>query len=186
MEKVDPRLILIQVAKILDDLKVPYIVTGGIAVLIWGRPRFTADIDIVIEMKESKVDTLEKALLSLGEYGYISREAIMEALKNKGEFNFIDGYTGLKVDFWVAKEGELSTLEFKRKKVKSLLGKKINFISPEDLILRKLLWYKESQSSRHLEDAQSISRISNEILDKKYLKKMAIKSDIIEELNLIK
>jgi hypothetical protein len=42
-----PRELLIEIAKILDKLKIPYLVTGGIAVLIWGRPRFTADIDII-------------------------------------------------------------------------------------------------------------------------------------------
>ena len=183
MEKIDPRLILIQVAKILDDLEIPYIVTGGIAVLVWGRPRFTADVDIIVEMKESKVDVLKNALMSLSEYGYIDRDAMIEALKNKGEFNFIDGFTGVKVDFWVTRGGELGQLEFKRKKIKTILRKKVNFISPEDLILRKLVWYKESQSSRHLEDVHSELKISNDIIDKKYLKKTAIKLNVLDELN---
>lgn len=183
MEKVDPRLLLIKIVKILDDLEIPYIVTGGIAVLVWGRPRFTADIDMVVEMKEYKIGVLEKALLSLSEYGYISKKAIAEALKRKGEFNFIDGFTGVKVDFWVTKGGETGILEFKRKKVKTVLGKKINFISPEDLILRKLVWYKESYSGRHLEDIESIFKISGNKLDKTYIKKWAVKLGVLDELN---
>lgn len=46
-EETDPRKLLIKIAKILKELKIPYLVTGGVAVLIWGRPRFTADIDIL-------------------------------------------------------------------------------------------------------------------------------------------
>ena len=182
MEKIDPRSLLIKVAEILDRLKIPYMVTGGIAVLVWGRPRFTADIDIIIEMKETEASILEKALLSISEYGYVSKEAMVEALKSNGEFNFIDGYTGVKVDFWTTKNKE-SNAGFKRKKAKTVLGQKIYFISPEDLILSKLRWYKISPSSRHLEDIESILKISGRKLDKKYLKRMAIKSGVLDELN---
>ena len=41
---------LVKIATVLDGLKIPYYVTGGFAVSIYGRPRFTADIDIVIKM----------------------------------------------------------------------------------------------------------------------------------------
>ena len=41
MENSDPRDLLINVAEILKRLKIPYLVTGGMAVMIWGRPRFT-------------------------------------------------------------------------------------------------------------------------------------------------
>ena len=40
--------LLIKIADTLKDLKVPYIITGGMAVSVWGRPRYTADIDIVV------------------------------------------------------------------------------------------------------------------------------------------
>jgi len=48
----DQRELLVKIAKILDKLKIPYLVTGGIGVLIWGKSRFTADIDIVIHLQE--------------------------------------------------------------------------------------------------------------------------------------
>jgi len=47
----DPQDLLIKIVNVLDDLKIPYLITGGIAVLVWGRPRFTADIDVVIEIQ---------------------------------------------------------------------------------------------------------------------------------------
>lgn len=174
----DPRHLLIKVVEILNKLEIPYIVTGGIAVLIWGRPRFTADIDIVIQFKIDKIDKLEKALRSLGKEGYIDKESIKEALLNKGEFNFVDGNTGVKVDFWVIEED----IQFKRKIIKKVLNKKVNFISPEDLILNKLLWHKESGSERQLEDVESIFKITKK-LDLAYLKKQASKHSFLSILN---
>jgi len=40
MPQEDPKNLLVNIAKILKELKIPYIITGGMAVLVWGRPRF--------------------------------------------------------------------------------------------------------------------------------------------------
>lgn len=188
MEKTDPRRLLINIVKILERLKIPYIVTGGIAILIWGRPRFTADIDIIIELTEKHASALHDALMALGKAGYIDQDSIAEALKSQGEFNFIDGETGVKVDFWILKEKDAFDISrLKRKKKLLVLGKKIYFTSPEDLFLIKLKWYKKSGSSRQREDAESILQISGKRLDMKYIKKWAVilnTSDILREVIL--
>ena len=95
----DPRHLLVKVARILDRLDIPYAVTGGMAIYVWGRPRFTADIDIVVLLKVLRVGELTRALSRLGEAGYISEDAIRRALETHGEFNFIDGESGIKGDF---------------------------------------------------------------------------------------
>ena len=94
MEQIDPRHLLKKISQILEDLGISYFITGGMAVLIWGRPRFTADIDILVELDSKNVSRLERALLSLGKAGYVDKDAIEEALLKEGEFNFIDGETG--------------------------------------------------------------------------------------------
>lgn len=184
MKQIDPRHLLVNIAKILKQLKIPYIVTGGIAVLIWGRPRFTADIDIIVELQPEKIDDFEKALLGLSKAGYIDKESIRQALYRQGEFNFIDGETGVKVDFWILKEKDpFDTSRLKRKMAKNILGERVYFTSPEDLILIKLKWYKQTQSNRHLEDVESIVKISGSKLDMKYLKQWARKLGVLGILN---
>ena len=180
MEQIDPRHLLIQVAKILKELKIAYFVTGGIAVLVWGRPRFTADIDVVVELQYGNLDKLEKALQRLGKAGYIDKKMMASALYKHGEFNFIDGKTGVKVDFWVMTNDELGREQLKRRIPKKILGQKVYFISPENLILNKMLWYKQSESSRQLEDIESILKISGNKLDRKYLTKWITKLDTWE------
>ena len=173
MEQIDPRHLLVRVAQILDELDMPYIITGGIAVFVWGRPRFTDDIDIVVELKTEKIDQLAEKLQSLSEASYVDANMMRDALRHQGEFNFIDGSTGVKVDFWISKEDEFNRNRFARKVTKNILGKDIYFISPEDLILAKLRWQQISPSSKQFEDVESIFKISGDQLDLEYLAEWA-------------
>ena len=183
MEIINPARLLVQIAPILDKLKLPYFITGGFAVSVWGRPRATFDIDIVIQIREPDAKQLITMLRKISEYGYIDEDAVKEAIRNAGEFNFIDPETGVKVDFWVS--SDKNAHEYERVVIKVVDGQKVNFISPEDLILSKLKWYKISPSSRHLEDVDSILKISKKILDKQYLKKMSVKLDLEDELRQV-
>lgn len=171
MEIVSPEKLLLKAVSILNELKIDYFVTGGFAISIWGRPRATFDIDIIVKLVEPKVEVLAKALRKISKAGYIDEDAAREAVKNRGEFNFIDPDTGLKVDFWVMKDDKSTKVEYDRRVAKKINGQKVYFVSPEDLVLSKLAWYKEYQSSRHLEDAESVLKVSK--VDLKYLKKWA-------------
>lgn len=182
MRREDPRDLLVDIGDILNRLKIPYIITGGMAVLVWGRPRFTADIDLIVELHQSQVDELVKALMALGEKGYIDKNTVQEALSHKGEFNFIDGETGIKVDFWILKDNPFDSSRLERGRVREIRGQKLYFISPEDLILSKLQWYEQSRSSRHLKDAESVLKISGKKLDMNYLEKWGRKLGLSETL----
>ncbi len=162
--------LLRKISKILKALGIPYIITGGIAVVVWGRPRFTADIDIVVELSVKKADRLAYELLEINKEAYVDRRMIQRALESKGEFNFIHPGAGLKVDFWIMKNDEFDRSRLTRRVKKKIAGVETYLSSPEDLILVKLLWYKEGESTRQLEDIESILKIQKK-LDWKYLKK---------------
>lgn len=172
IEVIDPRHLLVKVAGILHKLNISYIVTGGMAIFVWGRPRFTADIDIVIELKSDQIKALAQALKALGEAGYVDVSMMQKALLRHGEFNFIEGASGVKVDFFIAGKNSFDEVKFKNRRQEKVLGKSIYFISPEDLILSKLLWRKESGSELQLKDVESVLKIQKK-LDWRYLKKWA-------------
>jgi len=172
--------LLTKISGICDKLKIPYVITGGMAVSVWGRPRFTADIDIVVELISENTGLLAEELLKIDKDVYVSEEAMHEALIRKGEFNFVDPNSQLKVDFWIVGD-KFHEQEIKRAITKKIDGKKVNFISPEDLILSKLLWFQDSQSTRQLEDIKSVLAITN--VDLKYIKNWAKKHGTTEILN---
>lgn len=178
--------LLKKIANKLEKFNIDYCVTGGYAVSLWGRPRSTFDIDVVVQLEAEKIIPLVKHLRLLSKAGYIEEATAKEAVERGGEFNYIHSESGIKVDFWVIKKNDkIGMSELKRKIKKNIDGQKIYFISPEDLILSKLRWFKETESTRHLEDAKSIIKISKNKIDINYLKAEAGKQDTIDIFNKI-
>lgn len=159
--------LLVKIAKVLDELRIPYAVTGGYAASVWGRLRSTLDIDIVIEVAEPQIDKLKEVLQKKFKLGYVDAD--------RRSFNFIDGQSGLKVDFFVKEK------LWQRRPV--VINKyNVYFISPEDLILSKLLWQKETGSEQQLRDVEGIIKAGGDKLDYNYLKKEAKKLKVDEIL----
>lgn len=161
----------------LNKYNIPYMLTGGLAVTIWGRVRSTLDIDIVLGIKKKDAGNL---LNALKKDFYIDAETVEMALNQKVSFNAIDVKTNTTIDCYLVGDNEYEKKRFKRKVVKNIAGLKVNVISPEDLILIKLQWHKDSGSTRHLEDVESILRITK--VDLRYIREWSAKQRTLEIL----
>jgi hypothetical protein len=85
------------VVSVLERLNVPYMVVGGFAAVTYGEFRFTADVDIVVDMQYRHVDSFVAAF-PIPPY-YVSREGIMDSLTRRYPFNVLQPATGAKADF---------------------------------------------------------------------------------------
>ena len=181
-----PEELLAKISEILNELKIPYAITGGMAVAVWGNPRSTADIDIVVEMVEKNVKPLIKKVTAFNKNMYADEDMVKDALLHKSEFNFIDSDMGFKIDFFVMDNNPYNKLKIKRAILREVFGvTRAYFVSPEDLILSKLLWAKDSDSWKQKEDIKTVLRNKELRLDFKYLKLWATKhetEDILEDL----
>lgn len=158
---------LVKIAQILKKIHIPYYITDGLAVSIYGHPRSTADIDIVIKMLHSNIKDFSNEFRGLFNKGYVDEVQIRNALLREGEFNIIDPESGIKIDFFIVKDNVFEKQCFDNIIVHNI-DFPVNFISPEDLIISKLIWYREGQSTKHIEDIKSIIETQNN-LNKKYL-----------------
>ena len=153
-----------------EKIGIRYFITGSIASIFYGEPRFTNDIDVVAEIKEMHIPKLLESFPE-NEF-YISEAAIRDAINRKYQFNIIHPNSGLKIDVIISKSTSFNESRFKRaRKIDVLDGIKANFASPEDVIIMKMRYYKKGGSDKHLRDILSILEISNEIIDKKYIEK---------------
>jgi hypothetical protein len=156
--------------KVLGDFSIPYMISGSFGSSYHGRPRATKDIDIVIAPTEK---LLLEFVESLGEDYYVSLEGVRDAFDNNSMFNIIDNLSGWKADFILRKARAFSRQEFERKRIAEIGGLNVWVTSPEDIILSKLEWSKDSQSERQFGDALGVAVVQWDRLEIDYLRKWA-------------
>lgn len=153
----------------LAEAAIPYMVTGSIAVNFYAVPRMTRDIDIVVELSERDVDRIVRIF---DEDFYTERETIQRAVREKGMFNIIHTGYVIKVDFVVRKDSDYRREEFSRRRPVSVEGSEFFIVAPEDLILSKLEWAKDTRSEVQLADVRNLlTGVAG--LDRKYLEHWA-------------
>jgi len=144
-------------------------VTGSVAANFYTGPRMTRDIDIVVELSEQ--DASRFILLFAQDY-YLEPETVDRAVKTKGMFNLIHNEYVIKIDFVVRKETPYRRTEFSRRKKVVVDDRIIYVVAPEDLILSKLAWAKDSRSEVQLTDVRNLLR-SVKGLNRRYLSRWA-------------
>jgi Nucleotidyltransferase of unknown function (DUF6036) len=147
----------------LDHQGIPYMIIGGQAVLLYGEPRLTRDIDITLGVN---IDGLDRLLNALREIPLKPLPSDIEAFVGKTMvLPTLDEHTGIRVDF-IFSYTPYETNAIKRAKTVSILGQKLAFASPEDLIIHKIF----AGRPRDLEDVRIIL-IKNPDIDIVYIRK---------------
>jgi len=160
------------VASVFEDLGVVYMIGGSQASVYYGEPRFTQDIDVVTDLRREDIPALLEHFPA-GEY-YVSAEAAREAVETRGQFNIIHPTSGLKVDVFANKDTDYDRLRLERRQRLPLVpGRDAYFARPEDIILYKMLYFREGQSEVHLRDVLGIIRISGRDVDTAYVSEWA-------------
>lgn len=150
----------------LEELGVPYMITGGVASVIYGDPRFTRDVDIVLQLGRADVDRLSSAF-SGGDFHVPPVEAIERerARPRHGHFNLIHHETALRADVYLLGDDPLQVWGFERRRRLPIEETSIWVAPVEYVILRKLEYFQSSGSDRHLRDAAMMLRISGHLVD---------------------
>ncbi|MFW6195509.1 MAG: nucleotidyl transferase AbiEii/AbiGii toxin family protein [Chloroflexota bacterium] len=176
--------LLRRIAGVFERLGLPYLVTGSTATIFYGEPRFTADIDVVVQLPPDRIQELVKALE--GGDLYFDEESIRRAVTRKSQFNIIHPASGLKVDVIVPELGPFDRSRFARgRRVRPDAAFEVTFASPEDVILKKLAYYREGGSEKHLRDVTGVLKISGEELDREYLERWVRELDLAEVWSIV-
>ena len=157
--------ILKLVCRRLEAAAIPYMITGSMAANLYAVPRMTRDIDVVIEAQSGDIPKMTELFK---QDFYVDRESISEAIQRQGMFNIPHNESVVKIDFIIRKNSSYRELEFQRRRAVPFESERIWVVSPEDLILSKLFWAKDSLSEMQLKDVKNLlSAVKN--LDNAYL-----------------
>lgn len=172
------------VIAVLVDLEIPYALGGSMASSMFGEPRFTEDADISVEPFAGK----EPAFIARFDARYyVSLPAIQDALRRRASFNIIHTPSGFKIDVFVRKERDFEASVMSRRRTIPLAGvsgKSIAVVSPEDIVLLKLEWYRLGQetSDRQWRDILGVLKVQAGALDEAYLDRWAVELGVADLL----
>lgn len=162
-----------------ERLKIPYLVTGSVASMAYGEPRLTNDIDIVAAINDRHIDGLIKAFPQ--DEFFITEEMIRDAIRSLGQFNIIHPASGLKIDVIIKQNTPFDNSRFSRvRRIFPSESYQANFAAPEDVIIKKMEYYKEGGSEKHLRDITGILKISGDQVDINYISDWAKRLGLTE------
>lgn len=169
--------VLLHLLKKLSKLKIIYMLTGAYAVSFHGEPRATHDIDLKVALKLEDVDSFYE---NFKDGFYIDKQMIKNAIKHQSMFNIIHLETGIKIDFWTFQNNAFDKSRQKRRQKDVFFGEPVYIASAEDTILVKLVWFKKSQSQKHILDALGIVKVSRGKLDFNYIEGWAATLEVVD------
>jgi hypothetical protein len=151
----------------LEKLGVGYMITGGVASVIYGDPRFTRDIDLVLELREADAGRLLDAF-SPDDFYRPPLETLRAEIRRPrhGHFNIIHRDTALRADVYLLGDDPFHSWAFLRRvRIPLEEDDGIWLAPPEYVVVRKLQYHRESGAERHLRDVVAMLEISREKID---------------------
>lgn len=170
------------VLEALESAGIEYLIGGAVATWVWGEPRSTLDLDLVVDIPLEAVAQLSNELKKRDML--VPAEIILDnILEDRVDLpiNTIHMHSGYKADLYPIREGdELRASAFGRRR-RVDLGESLGEVylhSPEDLIIYKLWYYSISQQTKHIRDITSIVMTLGDELDIGYIETWGMKKGL--------
>jgi len=162
----------------LDALGLRWMVTGSMAMNHYATPRMTRDIDVVVALDAAVAGRLAESFA--GDY-YIEAASVRDAARHRSMFGAIHLETMVKVDFVVRKVDAFRRLELERRRRVEWEETGFWVVSPEDLLLSKLVWSRDGKSELQMRDVRNlVASVGG--LDRDYLSRWATDLEVADLL----
>lgn len=133
----------------IEELGLAYAIGGSMAAAAYSVPRFTRDVDIVVDLP---LDRIPEFIVRFPRPDfYIDERAVRQAVRDRAQFNIIHNESGVKVGIYIPAD-PLQENQIKRARRLVSESGEANYSPPEELIIMKLMYYQYGQPERHLED----------------------------------
>jgi hypothetical protein len=137
-----------------------YMITGATAAIVYGQPRVTNDIDVVLALRDAQVGALAQAFPEAD--FYLPPASIIRvelARQHRGHFNIIHHDSGFKADIYLVGSDPLHAWALpRRRRIEWSDRVELHVAPPEYVILRKLEYYREGRSTKHPADIRAMLR----------------------------
>ncbi len=164
----------------LEKAELSYMVTGSVVSIAMGEPRLTLDVDLVIALSDQEHTQICRCFSDEQYYSPPDDVILREIHAKKGFFNVIHHETGMKAVFFMSGRGWLHNWGLENRK-RCKVGDLDFWIAPSEyVIIRKLEYFKEGGSSKHLRDIYGLVKI-DESIDMNWLMKEIAERGLLAE-----
>ena len=151
-----------------------HMVTGSAAATFYGEPRLTLDIGLVLELSASELKRMPLAFPEEDSNLPPEERPVVESQRPaRGHGNIIHHATGLKADLYFAGQDARASWALTRRRSVRLDDLTIHLAPPEYVIVRKLEYFREGGSSKHLRDIRGmlepLASVADPSLDRAFL-----------------
>jgi hypothetical protein len=169
--------------QIFETANIPYYVTGGVAAIAYGESRTTQDLDVVMAVARNDIPTFATLLEQAGFYVPGVEDATSGRMHT---LQVTQMNTIYRADLVIADINPYEQLKFARRQAYRLNGKtEVYLASPEDVVVNKLRWGKQSQSQKQWRDVLGVLKAQQEILDYEYMHHWAAEFDLSSDLEQV-
>ena len=159
----------------LNALGVAYMVSGSVAVIIYGEPRLTHDVDLIVVLDRQHIARLPEVFPPAEFYCPPPAVIAVEAAREqRGHFNIIHHQTGFKADVYLHGRDPLHAWGLARARQLEVEGQVFVVAPPEYVIVRKLEFYREGGSEKHLRDIRSMLDTSSGAINRAELEQLIV------------
>lgn len=162
--------LLKKIGPCLDKHRIPYMVIGGQAVLLYGEPRLTKDIDITLGVGLDRLGEM-KAMVDLLNLKYLTKD-VDAFVKETMVLPVIDKKSGIRIDF-IFSYSPYERQAIERAKSIFFGSKSVQFAALEDVVIHKMI----AERPRDIEDVESIL-LKNPDYDSHYIEKWLAEFDL--------
>ena len=163
----------------LNKLGLRYVVSGSMASMLYGEPRFTNDLDLVVFLRHEDIRRLSEAFAPPTFY-FPPEEVIAAEIDRpqKGQFNVIHTSTGLKADFYTTGRDDFNAWAVRHARKMDFKGETIAVAPPECVIVRKLEFLREGGSDKHVRDIRTMLMVSGDAIDRGALREWVARQGV--------
>jgi hypothetical protein len=152
-----------RLGRIISEHRVPYMIIGGQAVLLYGTPRLTQDIDITLGISVDKLSDVVSICRNAGLT--IIPDNYRDFVKKSFVLPAQDKSSGIRVDF-IFSFTPYEQQAIKRSRRVKIKNRYVKFASVEDVIIHKIF----AGRPRDIEDIRHVI-LKNPSIDRTYIRK---------------